>query len=397
MPCSTAAIPAVPLATTAATPTPTAKKGPTEEEVHEALRMAVTETAKAYEIEISELETRHEAERAALQAEIEQLRQQLMELQDEQSWMRGALEEAKAAAAAEVDKLVKESANVGNFLALLKARAKCEAEARARQSLEEQLNEAMSRIKDLLTARREEQHRARHASMMVSQAQLDAGEELRSRMVTKEGARELLAEAAASDPKVVELTTVRINQLAKHIEAVIFGAGRGNLERTQLIMAAMLDRPVVQRLLGAKAPQSLKAVHASKKMLESARDMLKKLASRGKQGDFDRLGRCNDRRGTRELNSQLAFETIVMALLPENMDEDQLMRTIGQLLGLNWEQLSRARARKRKAADLGGTGKNNSEVLNEKRKRRSDYIQKGRALCDEWWHSNTRFDTCVPA
>ena len=391
-----AAVPAMPFATMAAMPTPTAKKGLSEGEVHEALRMAITETAETYEIEISELEAQHKAERAALEAEIEQLRQQLMELHDEHRWMCDALEEAKAAATAEVDKLVKESTNVGNFLGLLKERAKCEAEARARQNLEMQLNEAMHRIEDLLTAQREEQHRARHASTMVNQVQLDAGEKLRRRLVTKESARELQANVS-SEPSMTELTNVRINQLTRHIEAVIFGTGRGNLERTQLIMAALLDRPVVQRLLGAKAPEALKAIEASKRMLESARSMLHKLSNRGKNGNLDRLGKSNDNRGTRDAHSQLAFEAIVMALLPDDAQENQLLRTIGGLLGLNWEQLSRAQEKKRKASKMGGTGKDHADILHLARKQRSDARTRGRVLCDEWWHSNTRFDTCVLA
>ena len=45
------------------------------------------------------------------------------------------------------------------------------------------------------------------------------------------------------------LTKTRVNQFAKHIEAVILGAGAGDLGRTQIMLAAVLDRPAIQRML----------------------------------------------------------------------------------------------------------------------------------------------------
>jgi hypothetical protein len=53
----------------------------------------------------------------------------------------------------------------------------------------------------------------------------------------------------AGEPEEASLTRRRINQLAEHVEVVLCGGGHGNLHRTQLLLAAVLDRPVVQRLL----------------------------------------------------------------------------------------------------------------------------------------------------
>ena len=225
----------------------------------------------------------------------------------------------------------------------------------------------------------------------MKQVQIENGQELIGQLTTKAAARKTLAGASAEP--TTELTPQRINQLAQHIEAVIFGAGDGNLERTQLLLAAVLDRPVVQRLLGAGAPQSLKAISVSKQMLEAARETLAQLSSHGKQDDFDRLGRRNDSRGTRQAHAHLAFETIVTALLPDRATEDHALRIIMSLLGLNHDQVKRAVDRKRKA---GGDAFAFVEMLHASRKRRKDACDEGRRLCIEWWHANTRFDTCAP-
>ena len=62
-------------------------------------------------------------------------------------------------------------------------------------------------------------------------------------------ARDTVAASAAVPAPA--LTQSRVNVLAHHIEAVIFGAGHGDLKRTQLLLAAVLDRPTVQRVLGS--------------------------------------------------------------------------------------------------------------------------------------------------
>jgi hypothetical protein len=106
---------------------------------------------------------------------------------------------------------------------------------------------------------------------------LDEGECLREQLTTKAAARKTLAGVSAVPQ--TELTRQRVNQLTQHIEAVLFGAGRGDLERTQLLLAAVLDRPVVQRLLGAGAPQTLRAIEVSRALLASARETLAQLSS----------------------------------------------------------------------------------------------------------------------
>jgi hypothetical protein len=66
-------------------------------------------------------------------------------------------------------------------------------------------------------------------------------------MRTKAGARR----EDAREPEDASLTRRRINQLAEHVEVVLCGGGHGDLHRTQLLLAAVLDRLVVRRLLDA--------------------------------------------------------------------------------------------------------------------------------------------------
>ena len=357
-----------------------------------AIQAAAERTACVLQAEMESREERHRAETESREArhreEMAQLREHACELEDELHWHREALEEAGN----ELALLRREASNASNFLAASAARAERDQQIRARQLLEEQLSEATKRIESLLTERSHQRFHDRHASNAVKQPQIEEGEALRVQLTTKASARETLTGASATPE--TKLTPQRINQLAKHIEAVLFGAGRGDLERTQLLLAAVLDRPVVQRLLSAGAPQSLKAIAVSKQMLESARKTLAQLSNHGKHGEVDRLGRSNDQRGTRSTNAHLAFETIVTALLPDDAPEGHMLRTIERLLDVNHDQLKRAVERKRKAG-------NNAflfvEQLHQPRKRRKDARDQGRALCVEWWHANTRFDTCAGA
>ena len=355
----------------------------------EAVHLAAERTAMEYETVIEGMETHHRETTDQLRGELMEAHERANELEDELHWAHEALVESRS----EIDTLKAASVNTGNFLTAMNAKSALGCEQRARQSLEMQLREATLRIETLLTERDAERLGShRHASDLVKTAQIDEGEALRERLTTKASTRKLLAGASAE--LMTDLTPQRINQLAQHIEAVIFGAGRGHLQRTQLLLAAILDRPVIQRLLGAGAPQSLQAIAVSKEMLETARKTLAQLSSHGKRDEFDRHGRRNDHRGTKSIHARLAFETIVTSMLPEDASERHILRTIEGLLGINHDQITRAVTRKRKAA---GNAFVFIEELHNPRKRRKDARDAGRVLCDNWWHANTRFDTCALA
>ena len=320
-------------------------------------------------------------ENAELREAFEEQREISHELQDELQYFKDEL----AASKTEHENL----ASSPNVVALWSAQHDRAEAQREQAKLAGQLEEANLRIEQLLKQERHEHYEGRHSSKVVSQELIDAGASLGKQLSTKAGARELLADASAHSQSSVRnwtggtmpeagLTKRRVNQFAQHIEAVILGAGAGDLGRTQIMLAAVLDRPVIQRMLSVhgsievrkdvtRQNRPQKAVDAAMKMLDHARETLHHLSNRGKQGDRDRFGRSNDNRGTRHAQSQLAFETIVAALLPDDASEDQSLRIIGELLGLNWEQLHRASLHKRKAVESGGTGVAFADAVQHKR------------------------------
>ncbi|KOO35924.1 hypothetical protein Ctob_015561, partial [Chrysochromulina tobinii] len=320
--------------------------------------------------------------------ENESLRERSCTVEDESQHLRELLDESHS----QIEMMKKQSANVKNFCRAMNLEKDLEHERLARQVnndlLKEQLQRATERIEELLKERERERFEGRHASEVVTDVMIDEGECLREQLTTKAAARKTLAGASAVPQ--TELTLRRVNQLAQHIEAVLFGAGRGDLERTQLLLAAVLDRPVVQRLLGAGAPQTLRAIEVSRALLASARETLAQLSSHGKQDEFDPHGRRNDHRGTRSAHAHLAFETLLTALIPDNATEEGMLRTIQCILGINPEQAARGVNRKRAA---GGNAFEFVEALHAGRKRRKTAIDEGRVVCDRFWHANCRFDT----
>jgi hypothetical protein len=128
-----------------------------------------------------------------------------------------------------------------NVLALWQAQGKVQGE----ETVEAQLQCAYERLNAAVPERARERHAGRHVSHALSQAEVEAGEALRQRMRTKADARM----EDAGEPEDASPTRRRINQLAEHVQVVLCGGGHGDLHRTQLLLAAVLDRPVVQRLL----------------------------------------------------------------------------------------------------------------------------------------------------
>ena len=63
-------------------------------------------------------------------------------------------------------------------------------------------------------------------------------------------------------------------QVLNHIEAEIFGAGRGNYDRCHLLLAGLLERPAMQRLLNKKTEEMERGITAMRLSLQKARDTL---------------------------------------------------------------------------------------------------------------------------
>ena len=96
------------------------------------------------------------------------------------------------------------------------------------------------------------------------------------------------------------------------------------------------------------------------------------------------------RKGTRVLRDHQNFEVIIDALIPDNATEEHMLRSIGEILGLQWKQIDRAQ--KRNLANDGTTGAF-SRATKVTRKQRKDYRGWGRRIAIDYWHKATRLDT----
>lgn len=183
--------------------------------------------------------------------------------------------------------------------------------------------------------------------------------------------------AAPSKAADVGLTERRIDQLADALEQQIFAAGAGEVGRTRLIAAAVMQRPAMQRLLvkqsDSRAARRAKTMEA---MLDHAKHVLRQLTT--------------GKRGPRSTEDHVRFESIVAALIPEQATENQMMSTIGELLGIHWEQVDRAQ--RHNATNDGSRGAF-SKATKVSRAIRKDFNLKGRIACRRFWHREPRFDT----
>ena len=341
--------------------------------------------------QVEELET----QRDQLLQEKEELEGMVQEQQSELEGRQAEYQRELADATREIDALqeqVKSMASApaaGNVLKTMAAMGKVKEAQKKELELTAQLQHAKDKIEELMRERSKERFDGRHESHFMSQAQLDAGQGLRHELSTKRGAQQALEEAAAQNAEP-EIGGRRINQLAEHIEKVLFGSGQGDVSRTQLILAAVLDRPVVQRLLKGKwqSANEAKVAQVSGAMLANARHVLQQLSSRAGGS-----GEQQVQLGSRSKDAHLAFETIIMALLPDNAAEDKMMRTVESLLGVGYRAVQRADSRKRKAVESGSTAAAVSAVLPRDRSRRRDARDRAREVCAAWWHTYTRMDT----
>ena len=189
----------------------------------------------------------------------------------------------------------------------------------------------------------------------------------------------LLDELVAPPPESandVGLTDRRVEQLVAHIEQQLFAAGAGQVARTKLLIAALLKRPAVQRLLTRHDSRAERLARTAVQMIDHAKGVLQQLTTA--------------RRGSRSLADHQRFETIVAALVPDNATEDGMMTAIGELLGIHWEQIDRAQ--KRQLLNDGSAG-GFSRATKISRKQRKDHRGWGRRVAIDYWHKATRLDT----
>lgn len=203
------------------------------------------------------------------------------------------------------------------------------------------------------------------------QQQLSSQAEIRSAMLHDE-----LAASTPTDASEVGLTERRVDWLAEHLEQQLFAAGAGQVDRSKLLLAALLKRPAVQRLLGRRDAAGEKLAQATAAMLDHAKAVLKQLST--------------GERGSRSLADHQRFETIVAALVPDGATEDKMMRAIGELLDIHWEQVDRAQ--RRNLSNDGSAG-GFSRATKISRAQRKDYRGWGRRVAIDYWHKATRLDT----
>merc|ERR1740124_953036 len=180
---------------------------------------------------------------------------------------------------------------------------------------------------------------------IISRSAIKTGDQLRAEMASSVGAKAAVAAAkaavaAATSEESSEESSVgdaRIAQMARQVEKLLYGGGAGNLERTRVLWAAVLERPAIRRLFNLDGPSEAKMVAAARASMAHAKQVLASLKTMG----------------TRTKNDHLAFETILAALFPDNAKNDGLMRALQELLGVEWDPLHRAELSNEKADELG--------------------------------------------
>ena len=114
------------------------------------------------------------------------------------------------------------------------------------------------------------------------------GDRLCTALATEASSRKagLQAELQAPLPSKagdVQLTERRIDQLAAHLEQQLFHAGAGSIGRTQLLAAALMQRPAVQRILQRRDGHEERRNEAMKAMVSAAQGVLGHLKA-GRRG-----------------------------------------------------------------------------------------------------------------
>ena len=298
----------------------------------------------------------------------------------------------------------------------------------------ERITRLVSEVTELAEAAKNETAFAGIARI-ISPSAIEAADDTRLKMASAEGAAAAVAAAAGEKSDVSE---ARITQMARQLERLLYGGGAGNLERTRVLWAAVVERPAIQRLLNLTAPSEAKMAAAAKASMAHAKQARHALAlcsvahevppsphpSDSHISDVLQVLASLKTGGTRTKADHLAFETILAALFPDNAKEDGLMRTLQALLGVDWDPLHRAEL-VNSTANLDELGSFSATVAEAcARERRRDFRGEGRRICMEcalldfnrpirnriesiststdltvppptprYWHNNTRIDT----
>ena len=112
----------------------------------------------------------------------------------------------------------------------------------------------------------------------------------------------------------VGLTERWVDGLAAYIEQQIFFAGKGEVARTKLLAAAVIQRPAMQLMLEKQDKRTQRLQRAMAAMIDCAHCVLGHLTPGG--------------RGSRAREDHLRFETIVAALVPDDAKDLDLIRAI---------------------------------------------------------------------
>jgi len=133
-----------------------------------------------------------------------------------------------------IDEVVQQSLNT-NLSHVLNAKVAAKKERSRRETAEGQLAEVELRLRQLKYAE-EERRRTQlpYASAALSQAAIEHGEELRSKLKTEEGA----LKAAKADAATALPNRENTRKLVRHVESVIFGCGLGDFSRTRHVVRA---------------------------------------------------------------------------------------------------------------------------------------------------------------
>jgi hypothetical protein len=338
--------------------------------------LALEASESRHRTEIENIESRHQIVIDQLCGDIAEQRELNYNLQDQLQWYADSrndseLKRQRDESDSRLVELRKDKTLQAQMMRS-KEVAELKLENKRLQKVADQLEEAERRLQE-------------YASKGVVGERLTAkGNELREQLSTEAGAREVAQSGWETAEKRLERGR-RVDQLVAHLEAELFSAGAGDVDRTHLLTCALLDRPAVKAVLRDHGPVSQKVMHVASAMLKRARTVLKDLSADDSKGGH---------RGTRTTENHLKFETILFSLIPDDASEEGMLRTIGDLLDVHWEQLNRNR--KRQQCCVQNDSKDAiTRTFCMKRKRRCDYRDAGRALCSNFWHARTRLDTNV--
>ena len=162
------------------------------------------------------------------------------------------------------------------------------------------------------------------------------------------------------------------SDFCRHIEIELLAVGRGEFDRSHLLLAAVLDRPLIKCLMQGGTTEAMKAQTALHAMLAKARQSLADLYSAGRK----------DRK------QHLAFESFLGGIIPDDADESRQIALFAELLQVNRKSIERVLKR--------GRDSNFSQYINvvwQPNARRSDYVAFGRQVASEFWHAMCRLDT----